>query len=151
MSEQNKNLIRRAVDEIWNRRNFAILGELVSSDFVVHVTGEEIHGREGVKQFYTMLHRAFPDIHFTIEDQIAEGDKVVTHWSAQGTHLGEFNGIPATGKQFKVTGIDIDRIVDGKSVERWTNMDELGLLQQLGIVPRLESPDAMRLASPDVK
>jgi len=151
MSEQNKNLIRRAVDEIWNRRNFAILGELVSSDFVVHVTGEEIHGREGVKQFYTMLHRAFPDIHFTIEDQIAERDKVVTHWSAQGTHLGEFNGIPATGKQFKVTGIDIDRIVDGKSVERWTNMDELGLLQQLGIVPRLESPDAMRLASPDVK
>ncbi|RPI91001.1 MAG: ester cyclase [Chloroflexi bacterium] len=142
MSEQNKILIRRAVEEVWNRRNFANLNELVSSDFVVHAAGEEIHGREGVRQFYSVLHQAFPDIHFTIEEQIAEGDRVVTHWTARGTHRGEFNGIPATGKQFKVTAIDIDRIVDGKVVESWTNMDQLGLLQQLGVVPRLESRDA---------
>jgi steroid delta-isomerase-like uncharacterized protein len=141
MSEQNKNLIRRAVEEVWNRRNFASLSDLVSSDFVVHSAGEEIHGREGVKQFYSMLHRAFPDIRFTIKDQIAEGDKVVTHWTARGTHRGEFNGIPATGKQFNVSAIDIDRIADGKVVECWTNMDQLGLLQQLGIVPNLESQD----------
>jgi steroid delta-isomerase-like uncharacterized protein len=141
MSEQNKSLIRRAVEEVWNQMNFISLDDLVSSDFVVHATGEEIHGREGAKQFYSMLHRAFPDIHFTIDDQIAEGDKVVTHWTAQGTHQGEFMGVPATGRQFKITAIDIDRIIDGKVVECWTNMDELGLLQQLGIVPHHESTD----------
>jgi steroid delta-isomerase-like uncharacterized protein len=143
MSEQNKSLMRRAVDEVWNGRNFAILGELIANDFVIHLAapGNEIHGPEGAKQYYGMLYRAFPDIHFTIEDQIAEGDRVVTHWTAEGTHQGEFKGIPATGKQFRITAIDIDRIVNGKVVECWTNMDELGLLQQLGIVPHQESLD----------
>jgi steroid delta-isomerase-like uncharacterized protein len=97
--------------------------------------GEEIHGPEGVKHFYTQLRNAFPDIHFRIKDQIAEGDKVVTHWTASGTHKGQFKGIQPTGKKFTVTAIDIDRIVDGKVKECWTNMDELGLLQQLGVIP----------------
>lgn len=140
MSVQNKNLIRRAVEEVWKRGNFTVLGELVTSDFVVHsaVPGDEIHGGEGIKQFHMMLRHAFPDIHFTIEDQIAEGERVVTHWTAQGTHRGEFKG-PATSKHFSIRAIDIDRIVDGKVVERWTSLDQFDLLRQLGILSPVES------------
>jgi predicted ester cyclase len=87
------------------------------------------------EQFYATLRAAFPDIHFMIEDQIAEGDRVVTRWSARATHTGEYQGISPTGKQLSVTGIDIDRIANGKVVECWPHMDELGLLQQLGVVP----------------
>lgn len=137
MSEQNKSLIRRTVEEVWNRRNFTVLGELITSDFILHsaVPGDEIRGREGIKQFYMLLHHAFPDIRFTIEDQIAEGERVVTHWTAQGTQREEFKDIPTTGKQLNIRAIDIDRIVDGKVVERWTSLDEFGLLGQLGILP----------------
>ena len=135
MSEQNKALVRRAVDEIWNRGNFAVLDELVASDFVVHMPPDDIHGPEGVQQFFTMLRNAFPDIHFTVEDQVAEGDKVVTRWTARGTHTGEFQGIPPTGKQSRLEGIDLDRIANSKAVECWSNMNELDLLQQLGVLP----------------
>jgi steroid delta-isomerase-like uncharacterized protein len=132
--EENKNLIRRAIEEIWNGRNYDNVEEFISRDFVVHAAtpGEEIHGPEGARQFHIQLRKAFPDIHFTVEDQIAEGDRVVTQWTAKGTHKGEFKGMPPTGKQFKVTAIDIDRIEKGKVVECWTKMDELGLLRQLG-------------------
>jgi steroid delta-isomerase-like uncharacterized protein len=137
MSEQNKFLVRRAVEEVWNRGNFAVAEELAASDIVVHLStpGDELHGPEGIKQYYTMLHTAFPDIHFTIEDQIAEGDRVVTRWTAQATHKGEYQGVPPTGKRFKLAGVDIDRIVNGKVVECWPIEDQLGLLQQLGVVP----------------
>lgn len=137
MSEQNKTLVCRAVEEVWNQGNYAVVDELVASDLVVHAStpAGEIHGPEGVKQFYASLREAFPDIHFTIEDQIAEGDRVVTRWTARATHTGEFQGIPPTGKQGRLTGIDIDRIANGKVVECWPNADELGLLQQLGVIP----------------
>ena len=137
MSEQNKMLMRRAIKEVWNGGNFAAVDELVTSDVVLHLSkpGDEIHGPEGVRQFYTALHAAFPDIHFTIEDQLADGDKVVTRWTCHGTHQGEFQGMSPTGKQISVTGIDIDRIADGKVVECWPIMDELGMLQQLGAAP----------------
>ena len=137
MSEQNKVLVRHAVEEVWNGRNFANLSAFVAGDIVIHATlpESEIHGPEGIEQFYGALHHAFPDLHFTIEDQIAEGDRVVTRWTATGTHTGEFQGIPPTGAQFKLAGIDIDRIAGGKVVECWPNADELGLLQQLGALP----------------
>jgi steroid delta-isomerase-like uncharacterized protein len=104
MSQQNKALVRRAVEEVWNRGNFAIVGELVASDLLIHSStpGDDIQGPEGVKQFYTTLRAAFPDIHFTIEDQIAEGDRVVTRWTARATHKGEYQGVPPTGKQFSL-------------------------------------------------
>jgi steroid delta-isomerase-like uncharacterized protein len=76
-------------------------------------------------------------VRLTIEDEIAEGDRVVTRWSARGTHEGEFFGIPATGKQATVTGVTIDRIIDGRIAESWTNWDTLGLLQQLGAIPAM--------------
>lgn len=136
MLDQNKNIMRRAVKEVWNGENFAAVDELVSRNVILHLPkpGEEIHGPEGVSQFYDTLHAAFPDIHFTIEDQIADGDKVVTRWTCQGTHKGDFQGMPPTGKQFCIAGIDIDRLANGKVVECWPIMDELGMLQQLDAV-----------------
>ena len=133
--EQNKELLRKAVEEVWNKGNFDNMKEMVSDDFVIHFPREKLCGVEDIKQFYTALRKAFPDIHFTIIDQVAEEGKVVTHWSATGTHKGEFKGIPATGKKVTFTAMDIDKISDGKFTECWTNMDELGLMQQLGVIP----------------
>jgi steroid delta-isomerase-like uncharacterized protein len=134
MSEQNKTLVRRILEEVWNRGNFPVVEELIARDYVGH-SSAETHGREGYKQFFAAQRRAFPDIQYTIEDQVAEGDKVVTRWKARGTHTGEFRDIPPTGKQVAVTGITIFRIVGGNVVECWTNVDELGMLQQLGVIP----------------
>lgn len=137
MSEQKKMFSRRLIEEVWSQGNFAVVDELVASDYVGHSSSPagETHGREGYRQFYAMLREAFPDIRFTIEDQITEGDKVVTRWTARATHQGEFFGIPPTGKQGTVTGISIDRITEGKVAECWTNADDLGLMQQLGVIP----------------
>ena len=82
-----------------------------------------------------MYRNAFPDIHFTIDEQIAGGDKVATRWTAQGTHKGELVGIPATGKSSTVTGIAVDRIVNGKIAESWGIFDRFGMMQQLGVIP----------------
>jgi steroid delta-isomerase-like uncharacterized protein len=135
--EQNKKLLKNAVEEIWNKGNFDLLGDLITDDFVIHFPrpGEELRGPKNVKQFYSDMRQAFPDIHFTIKEQVAEGNKVVTHWSASGTHKGEFKGIPATGNKVNFTAMDIDKIENGKVVECWTNVDELGLMQQLGVIP----------------
>ena len=140
MSEHNTLLVQRGIEEIWNRGNYAVLDDLVAADIVIHASmpGEEIHGRQGIKQFYGMLRAAFPDLHFTIEDQIAAGDRVVTRWTANGTHNGEFQGISPTGKQITIAGIDIDRLANGMVVECWPVADELGLLRQLGAIPAPE-------------
>lgn len=138
MSDQNKALMRRGIEEVWSQGKFDILDELVASDFVGHMAPVDNHGPEGVKQYFSTLRAAFPDLHFTIEDQIAEGDRVATRWTARATHKGEFQGVPPTGRQGVVTGITISRVADGKVVEGWTNLDELGLLQQLGVIPTPE-------------
>ena len=135
MSEQNKALMRRGIEEVWNGGNFDVVDELIAGDYVGHQPPIENHGPAGVKRYFAMLREAFPDIHFTIEDQIAEGDRVVTRWAARATHLGVYQGIPPTGKPGTVTGITINRVADGKVVEGWTNLDSLGMLQQLGVIP----------------
>ena len=136
MEERNKNLIRQATEEIYNKGNYAHIDEIVSNDFVIHSLNpnKEIHGPDGARNFVIALRTAFPDIKFIIKDQFAEGDKVVTHFIAEGTHHGNFEGIPPTGKSFKVSAIDIDYIKNGKVSECWSNLDELSLLQQLGIL-----------------
>jgi steroid delta-isomerase-like uncharacterized protein len=141
VSEQNKQLVRRAVEEIWNQGRFEIIDELAAGDIVVHgaAPGQDLHGTAALTQFYSALRAAFPDLRFTIEDQIAEGDRVVTRWSARGTHLGEFEGIPPTGKTAAIGGVDIDRLADGKVIECWPFSDQLGMLQQLGVVPAPEA------------
>jgi steroid delta-isomerase-like uncharacterized protein len=136
-TRHNANLVRRAIDEVWNRGDYSGLDEFVARDLVVHAAtpGQELHGQEGIKRFYTMLRTAFPDIHFAIEDQVAADDRVVTRWSAHATHRGAFNGIPPTGNRITLTGIDIDRLAGGKVVECWPQVDELSLLRQLGAIP----------------
>ena len=139
--EKNKQLVRRAVELIWNGAKYDHLEEFITSDFVVHTSLPEnqVHGVQGIRQFYTGLRNAFPDISFTIHDQVAEGDKVVTYWAAEGTHKGNFKGIPATGRHFRITATVIDRIENGKVRECWSNVDELSLLQQLGVIPTPEN------------
>ena len=137
MSAQNKMIERRLIEEVWNQGNFSVVDEVVARDYIGHSStpAGETHGPAGYKQFYAALREAFPDFQVTVEDQIAEGDKVVTRWTARGTHLGEFQGIPPAGRRGAITGITIDRIANGKVVECWTNADDLGLLRLLGVVP----------------
>jgi steroid delta-isomerase-like uncharacterized protein len=134
MSEANKAHIRRVIEEVYNRGDLAVVDEVAASDLVIHASSQDIRGREGAKQYVTALRAGFPDLRFTIEDQVAEGDQVVTRWSARGTHKGTFQGIPATGRQVRLVGADIDRTVGGKVIECWAHMDELGLMRQLGVV-----------------
>ena len=98
-------------------------------------TGRFILCPEGFKAYVSAFRVAFPDLHATVEDQIAEEGKAAMRFTARGTHKGEFQGIPPTGKQVTLSGIDIQRIVDGKIVENWVSLDALGLLQQLGVLP----------------
>ena len=136
MSEENKALIRRFFKEVWNEKNLDAIDELVAADQVDHDRPPGLPpGREGAKAFIGAYLNAFPDVKITIEDMIAKGDKVVTRWNATGTHTGELMGIPATGIQISITGIDITRYSGGKSVEHWGQFDQLGMMQQLGVVP----------------
>jgi steroid delta-isomerase-like uncharacterized protein len=140
MSEQNKALARRAIEEIWNQGKLAVIDELVASNATYHdpnVPGGKFTGPEGVKQFVQIYRGAFPDVRLTINDQIAEGDKVVTRWTATGTHKGQFMGIAPTNKHSTVTGVNIERFQNGKVVEGWANYDMFGMLQQMGVVPAL--------------
>jgi steroid delta-isomerase-like uncharacterized protein len=136
MSTQNKLILRRFFEEVFNQGNLAVVDELVAEGFVSHNPAPgETQGREGVKQFVAGLRMAFRDLNFTIDDQVAEGDKVVTRWRATGTHQGDFAGVPPTSKAVMVTAINVHRVSDGKIQESWLNWDALGLLQQLGVVP----------------
>ncbi len=136
MSEENKVLIRRFFEEVWNEKNLDAIDELIAAEQIDHSLPPGLPaGREGAKTFIGMYLNAFPDTKMTIEDVVAEGDKVVTRWIATGTHTGELMGIPATGKQVTVTGLDINRYSDGKSVEHWGQFDQMGMMQQLGVIP----------------
>ncbi len=138
MSEQNKAIARKYFEDILSQGNLALVDEIFADDYVGHTPFDDIHGSEGAKQFCAMLLEAFPDSQLPVEDQIAEGDKVVTRWTCRATHTGEFQGMPPTGKYTTMTGTTIFRIANGKLVEGWTNADMLGLLQQLGAVPAPE-------------
>jgi steroid delta-isomerase-like uncharacterized protein len=140
MSDQNKALARRNVDEIWNQGNLSVIDELVAPNATFHdpsVPGGKFTGPEGMRQFVQIYRGAFPDVRLKIEDLIAEGDKVVSRWTATGTHKGDLMGIAPTGKQVTVTGCDVALYQNGKVIEGWTSYDMLGMLQQLGVVPSL--------------
>lgn len=135
MSEENKAIYRRYLEEVVSKGNLAVVDEIIASNVVAHEPpDQEIKGSEALKQWLTQLRTAFPDEQITVVDQIAEGDKVATRYTERGTHKGEFMGIPATGKQATVTGIEIARIVGGKIVEYCVEGDMLGRMQQLGVV-----------------
>jgi steroid delta-isomerase-like uncharacterized protein len=141
LSETNKTVSRRFFEEVFSKGNLAVADEIIVKDQVNSGPGNPpglLPGREGTKQLVTMYRNAFPDVRFTIDEQIAEGDKVVTRWTAHGTHQGELAGIPATGKSSTVTGIVVDRLVNGKIAESWGIFDEFGMMQQLGVIPTPE-------------
>jgi len=129
---ENKKIIERRVEEIWNQGKLATIDELIAVNLISN--GQPV-GREGFRQFVTAVRTAFPDIHFTVEDTVVEGDKVVIRYTGRGTHQGAFAGIPATGKQVHFPGIDIFRIANGQMAEEWLMYDQLGLLQQIGAIP----------------
>ena len=139
MSESNKELSLRVNNEVWNEGKINLIDELVSADFVNHSAPPGLPtDREGFKQFVGMYRAAFPDVQITIEDILAEGDRVMTRWSATGTHQGELMGIPASGKHVTVTGMSENRISGGKIVEQWNEFDDLGMMQQIGAIPQPE-------------
>jgi steroid delta-isomerase-like uncharacterized protein len=131
-----KSVPRRILEEAWTRGNVDVLDELAAPNIVDHSLPPGLPaGVEGNKQFLMAYRAAFPDLHVEVDDQIEEGDKVVTRWTAYGNNTGPLFGMPATGKAAKVSGIIIDRIVNGKVVESWSNFDQLGMMQQLGVMP----------------
>jgi len=137
MSEQNKLVVRRLLEEAVGRGDLALVDDLVAANFIGHASspGMEEHGIQAYKYFITALRQAFPDLQLTVEDQVAEGEKVVTRWRARGSHKGEYFGIPPSGQQGEITGINIDRVVDGKTVECWGEQDDLGIMRQIGAIP----------------
>jgi steroid delta-isomerase-like uncharacterized protein len=137
-TEDLKALRRRFYEEVFNKKNTAAIDEFIDPHSVDHAAPPGTPGGlEGAKQTITMYLTAFPDLHFTVEDMIAEGDKVVARLTVHGTHQGAFMGIPPTGKHTTVTAIEIIRFADGKSVEHWAEIDFMSLLQQLGVIPSM--------------
>ncbi len=136
MSEANKALVRRLIEETVNKGNFNVVDEIVSKDYVYREpTVGEKRGRAGFQELTTMYRTAFPDAKMTVEEQFAENDRVVTRWTATGTHRGELFGTPPTGKPVHVQGVVVSRIANGKVVEETEIYDALGMLRQLGVVP----------------
>ncbi|MBE7469066.1 MAG: ester cyclase [Anaerolineae bacterium] len=136
MSDQNKAIARRFF-ELFSQGDLETIGrELLSPEFVAHFPGMPGPlNPESYRQVGLMFRSAFPDIQDTVENQIADGDKVATRITSRGTHQGELMGIPATGKRYTITATVVDRIASGRIVERWAEFDQLGMLQQLGVIP----------------
>jgi steroid delta-isomerase-like uncharacterized protein len=139
MSEQNKTNVRRLFEEVWNKGHVLVADDLFTPTYTHHDSSTPDLGRgpESEKNRVTLYRNAFPDLRFTIEDIIAEGETVVARWSCRGTHKGDLNGIAPTGKQFNIAGVSIARFTNGKMFEGFVNWDALGLMQQLGVVPAL--------------
>jgi steroid delta-isomerase-like uncharacterized protein len=139
-TEENKALIRLYVEAI-HEGNVDEGEELLAPDFAFHVSGAPgPMGSEAFRQLFAGLLTAFPDLAITNEELIADGDKVAGRWITRATHQGELWGIPPTGKQVKITSMDINHITNGKIAERWHEYDALGMMQQLGVIPAMDSP-----------
>jgi steroid delta-isomerase-like uncharacterized protein len=134
-AEENKALVRRFVEEFWNEGNPTAADELMAIDAAVHMPTGEMVNPDGLKSFAATWRGSFPDWHSTFEELIAEGDKVAERWTGRGTHRGELQGIPPTGKRVEVPGSVFYRIVGGKIVEFRGQLDMMSLMQQLGVIP----------------
>jgi len=139
MSAENKAVVRRLYEEVWNKRKLELISELVSPSHALqapNVAGNVVAvGPEAYKRQLLLFLAGYSDLHWTIEDLIAEDDKVVACWTVAGTHRGEFMGVPATNKKVSVDGMTIHHITNGKIMDSYSNWDALGMMQQLGAVP----------------
>jgi steroid delta-isomerase-like uncharacterized protein len=136
MSEENKDFVRRGWEEIPNKKNLDALEEFYAADALWHEPDQDVQGLEEIRQYVDLYFGAFPDINFTVEDMIAEGEKVVTRWTVRGTHQEQTEEFgPPTGRQFEVEGLTLHRLEGGKIVEEWERYDNLSFMQQLGLAP----------------
>ncbi len=139
MSTENKSIVRRLYEEVWNERKLDVVDELISPSHALHdpnVSGSQL-GPDAYKQQVARFTTAFPDLHFAIEDIVSEKDKLVVSWTISGTHKGEYEGIPPTDKKISVDGITISYIANGKILDSYVSWDALGLMRQLGHAPPL--------------
>ena len=137
-TEQNKSIVRRWIEEGWNKGDVTVIDQVYAPNYVQHEPAPEtVNSAAALKQYVGMYVTAFPDLHFTIEDLLAEGDKVVWRFKSTAHQTGLFMGVPPTGKPGNITGIVIFRLENSRIVEGWVNIDVLGLLQQVGIIPMM--------------
>lgn len=136
MSEANKAIVRRWFDEVWNQGRAEMIDAIFAADARSHGLGDLPPGPAGFRPFYNAFRGAFPDIHVTLEDVIAEGDTVAYRFTARATHRGDTLGFAATNRRAEFSGMGFARFRNGQLAEAWNNFDELGMLQQLGIVQR---------------
>ncbi len=141
-TETNKAVVRRLFEDILSDGRLDVADEIIADGYQesgpVAIPGSP-PGPEGMKMFAAFYRTALPDIRFTVEQQIAEGDVVATRWTSTATHTGELDEIPPSNNAVNCTGVSIDRVVDGKMVEGWGVFDELGMLRQMGVIPSEES------------
>ncbi len=132
-AESNTALVRRFIDEAWNQKNSAIADELLAPNYRYHGS-DHTPGPAIARELIVLFATAFPDASATIDDLVADATTVAIRWTTRATHLGDFGGLPATGKRVVMNGMEFFRLHDGLIIERWSNSDTLGLLQQLGVV-----------------
>lgn len=137
----SKAVARQFIDQVINRGDLAAVGDLVAASYVYHGPGMEVCGPDGLRGVLAMLRGAFPDWHETLDDLVADGNKVVFRVTGHGTHQGEFFGIPPTGRRVTMGGMDLVRIEGGRLAEHWANFDQFGLMQQLGAIPVPGQPE----------
>jgi predicted ester cyclase len=137
-SEQNKTIVRRLLEEPW-KGNLGVVDELIDRNYVGHDPSipEPLRGPDGFKENISNYRAAYSDARITVDEQIAEGDKVATRWTGRGKHDGDLMGIGPTGKQVTVSGLTLSRLANGKVIEEYTNWDTFGMMQQLDVVPEL--------------
>jgi steroid delta-isomerase-like uncharacterized protein len=134
-TETNKAIVRRYIEQTLNEKRFDLVDEFFVEAIELHGPGPGVSGRTALAEFYATFGAAFPDWQMTIDELVAEGDKVVVRYTATGTHQGEFRGIPATGKPYTQEAIVIYRLTNGKIAEGWLQTDMLSMMQQLGLMP----------------
>ena len=134
MSTENKALVRRWFEEVWNKGRVAAIDEMLAADAPIHGLGVDFYGPAGFKPFHAAYRNAFPDVTIQVDDIVAEGSIVAARWSGTGTHHGEGLGFAATGRQVQFSGMSFIRVENGTLVEAWNNFDQLGMRQQLGVV-----------------
>jgi predicted SnoaL-like aldol condensation-catalyzing enzyme len=139
-AQENKIVSWRLQEEVFGQDKLALVDELLAPDYVSHAPGdpELSRGPEDIKEIVRAYHAAFPDLTFTVEKQVAEGDLVVTRWIARGTHQGEFMGVSPSGRRIEVSGMSMDRISGSRIVEHWNNWEALEMMEQIGAIPESE-------------
>ena len=130
-----KKLVSTYIDEVWNNGDLDALEDLTTTSFTYHLGGQKPRDLMGMKQFLSTIREAFPDWQVEVDDVVVEGVLAAIRWSGKATHLGPFHGVPATGKQISVSGMNFYRLEDGKIAQEWEQMDSLGMLGDMGLLP----------------